>query len=312
MRILLAIDGSVHGDLALGVVATTPWPDGSRIRVVSVIPDIGAVPLDWAFTSLPNIEPDSEPVRHHHLALDAAVLTIEGRDRHVDAVPLQGRPASAIVDEATAWDADLIVLGSRGRGVWRSMLLGSVSAEVVDHAPCPVLVVRGSSTSPILFADDGSEGARRAEALIARWPLTADGRVDVLSVVRPGRETSHRLPNGAPSEFQDLSLDVVDAAYANATRVAEEAAFRLAAGGLETRADVAGGDPAEAIIDMASQRGAGLIVMGTQGHGGIAGLLLGSVARNVLLHAHCSVLVVRPSRVARRSFKPKATAAGSR
>ncbi len=314
MRVLLAIDGSVHGNQALGVVDATPWPEGTQIRVASVMPDIGMTPLDWGFTSTPYLDGDAEPLRHHKLALDDAVGVLERPGRHVDAAPLQGRPASAIVAEATAWDADLIVVGSRGRGVWRSMLLGSVSAEVVDHAPCPVLVVRGPSTSPILFADDGSAGARRAEALLARWPFRAGDRVDVLSVLRPGKEASRHLPADAPAEFVNLALDVIDADYAHARRIAEEAAFRLAASGVQARADVAGGDPAESIIDIASDRGAGLIVLGTRGHGGIAGLLLGSVARNVLLHAHCSVMVVRPGRVGRRTRRrqPEATATGSR
>jgi nucleotide-binding universal stress UspA family protein len=189
------------------------------------------------------------------------------------------------------------VIGSRGRGVWRSMVLGSVSAEVVDHAPCPVLVVRGPSITPVLFADDGSDGARRAEAVLARWPFAEGSRLDVLTVVRPHHETATLppLPADAPPEFVNDSLDAIDATYAEAKHIAEAAAARLGRGGIETRADVAGGDPAEAIIDIASERGSGLIVMGTRGHGGIKGLLLGSVARNVLLHAHCSVLIVRPS-----------------
>lgn len=312
MRILLAVDGSVHSDLALEVVATTHWPHGSRVRIVSVIPEAGVVPLDWAFDTAPGVDPELEPARHHHLALDRAQRDLAGPSRHVESMALHGRAASAIVDEARAWDADLIVVGSRGRGVWRSMLLGSVSAEVVDHAACPVLVVRGPSISPILFADDGSEGARRAEAVLARWPFARGSRVDVLSVVRPSKEAPLRLPADAPAEFVNLTLDVLDASYANAHRIAEEAAFRLGTTGIEARADVAGGDPAESIIDAASDRGVGLIVMGTRGHGGITGLLLGSVARNVLLHAHCSVLIVRPTLATRRLPEPEVVAAGAR
>lgn len=306
MRILLAVDGSVHSELALEVVATTHWPQGSRVRVVSVIPDAGFVPLDWAFDTPPGVDPDLEPARHHHLALDRAMRDLGSPGRHVERMALHGRAASAIVDEARAWDADLIVVGSRGRGVWRSMLLGSVSAEIVDHAPCPVLVVRSSTLTPVLFADDGSDGARRAEAVLAGWPFPVGSRCDVLTVVRPERSTPDRprLPADAPAEFVAETLDIIDASYAQARTIAEEAAARLRVGGIETRADVAGGDPAEAIIDIASERGTGLIVLGTRGHGGIAGLLLGSVARNVLLHAHCSVLIVRPSLATRQVKEP--------
>ncbi|MGH9739090.1 MAG: universal stress protein [Candidatus Acidiferrales bacterium] len=53
-----------------------------------------------------------------------------------------GKPASKIVDVATEWLADLLVIGSHGRGRIEGALLGSVSQEVLHHAPCPVLVVR--------------------------------------------------------------------------------------------------------------------------------------------------------------------------
>lgn len=311
MRILLAVDGSTNADRAMEVVKATRWPRDSRLRVVTAVPDSGALPIDWALGGSPGAHAEAEPARHHLLALERAQRDLAAPGRAVEIVPLRGRPASVIVDEARAWDADLIVVGSRGRGVWRSMLLGSVSAEIVDHAPCPVLVVRGERIDPVLFADDGSEGARRAEAVLAGWPHVADSSVEVLSVVRPHRETPRRLPADAPSELIDLTLDTIDEAYAAAQRVADEAAARLGAGGIATRATVAGGDPAEAIIDVASEHGRNLIVMGTRGHGGIAGLLLGSVARNVLLHAHCSVLVVRPSVAARRVREPEAAVAAA-
>ena len=56
-----------------------------------------------------------------------------------------GSPARVIVDEAKDWDADLIVVGSHGRGFWGRLTLGSVSDAVVHHAPCSVLVARAES-----------------------------------------------------------------------------------------------------------------------------------------------------------------------
>ena len=77
----------------------------------------------------------------------------------------RGRAASTIVDQAREMDADLVVVGHRGMGEWESRLLGSVSAEVVDHAPCPVLVVRNDQLGPIVLAVDGSPHAQAAEAI---------------------------------------------------------------------------------------------------------------------------------------------------
>jgi nucleotide-binding universal stress UspA family protein len=56
-----------------------------------------------------------------------------------------GKPASKIIEVANTWPADLVVMGSHGRGKIKGLLLGSVSQEVLHHAPCPVLVVRAQA-----------------------------------------------------------------------------------------------------------------------------------------------------------------------
>ncbi len=55
---------------------------------------------------------------------------------------IQGPPRQVIVHEADRWNADLIVMGSRGLGAWNRLLLGSVSSAVVHHAKCSVEIVR--------------------------------------------------------------------------------------------------------------------------------------------------------------------------
>ena len=77
-----------------------------------------------------------------NLVLEEAVRTCRDRGRGpVRGLLVQGAPANAILDEAT--HADLIVVGSRGRGGFRSLLFGSVAHTVTEHAPCPVAVIRG-------------------------------------------------------------------------------------------------------------------------------------------------------------------------
>jgi nucleotide-binding universal stress UspA family protein len=75
----------------------------------------------------------------------------------------------------------------------------------------------------------------------------------------------------------------------------EAAAARLRSGGFHVTPLVRQGDPAHEIVAEARAREAGLIVVGTRGQSGLQRLILGSVARNVLLHAPCSVLIVRPA-----------------
>jgi nucleotide-binding universal stress UspA family protein len=86
------------------------------------------------------VDPDEAAARREELEEAEAFLAEAGIEAR--AVAGIGDPADAIVDEAGEWGADLIVVGTRGLGGARRLLLGSVSTKVVHHAPCDVLVVR--------------------------------------------------------------------------------------------------------------------------------------------------------------------------
>ncbi len=68
-------------------------------------------------------------------------------DPNIETEVRLGAPVSVIIDEAKDWQADLIVVGSHGRGFWGRLTLGSVSDAIVHHAPCSVLVARQNSAS---------------------------------------------------------------------------------------------------------------------------------------------------------------------
>jgi nucleotide-binding universal stress UspA family protein len=287
LRVLLAIDGSASADRARDLVAALPWPGESHIRVV-------AAPR----------HADAQERYTLDTALDAAERDLARPGRRVERVLLDGRPASAILDEADAFGPDLIVVGSRGHGPIESMLLGSVSAEVVDHARCPVLVVRTTQIDEIVMAEDGSPSARAATDLVAEWPILRGAAVTVLSVA----ETSLPMAAGMAPGIYDEVLASYAVSTDDARRLADARATvtaeRLSGVGLAARAAMREGDAAHEVLEYVRAQGTGLIVMGTRGHTGLARLVLGSVARNVLLHAPCSVLIVRapvtPSGGARR------------
>jgi len=297
MRILLAVDGSHSADRARDLVAALPWSEGGRVRIISVAPtgaDLVGVP--WSIGAAPDVEEiESEVLRIHHAALDTAEREIRSArsDLVIEPVLLRGRPASMIVEEARDMPADLVVVGHRGHGRWESMLLGSVSAEVVDHAPCPVLVARDERLGPVLLADDGSLYARAAESFVIDWPLLTGLPITVVNVAEDGFPYAVAV---APLVYPEAMEGYTQGAAAGqrSTRAeCEAAATRLRQAGLDASAEVREGDPAHEIIACARERGAGLIVIGTRGRTGLRRLILGSVARNVLLHAPCSVLVVR-------------------
>jgi len=206
-----------------------------------------------------------------------------------------GQPP-AIVSEAGQLGSELVLIGSHNHGAFASFTLGSVAAEVVDHAPCPVLVARSSSLGPIVLGHDGSEGAKHAEELVATWPFLAHETVRVVSVsplLPPWYMTADAgMSSGITDEFLQ---EVLDERRARSARVANAATARLVERGLTASAEVRAGASADGLLDAIAAAHAQLIVVGSRGNTGLARLLLGSVARTVLYQAPCSVLIVRQS-----------------
>lgn len=297
MRILLAIDGSSSAERALDLVAALPWHDGGRVRIVSVAPslvDILGVPWSLGPTT-DAIASEEATLRTYRVALEAAereLRSVRG-DLVIEPVFLRGRAASVIVEEARQMPADLIVVGHRGRGGWESALLGSVSAEVVDHACCPVLVARDDRIGPVVLADDGSVHARAAEAIMSGCPLFAGLPITVVTVIEGGFPNEVAIAPLLYADAIDACVRSTEVAKTSAEEACAAAAERLRSAGLDAASEVRVGDPAHEIIDVARARGAGIIVVGTRGTTGLRRLILGSVARNVLFHAPCSVLIAR-------------------
>ena len=294
MRVLYATDGSAQAELAGELIAGIKWPRGSVVRVASAI-DTGAVffGAPWA----PAVPASMDEVEDR-LTDDGQRAVKEASQRlteagiEVECWALKGRPASVIVEEATEWRADLIVMGSRGHGEIASMLLGSVSSEVVDHAPCPVLVARRSSFTRAVLGHDGSDCARHAEDVVSRWPIFDKVAIEVVDVA-PSAVPWSTVTQATYAGSVEPYVEAIRAEQSADESVAESAAKRLRSAGRPASASVGQGAPATELIRIANERAADLIVVGTRGRTGLRRLILGSVARNVLHHASCSVLIVR-------------------
>ena len=297
MRILLAVDGSHSSDRATELVSTFPLPPESVIRVVAVQqPFVDVLAMSWASVGESGIGDETEEeqdARHLKEAIERAEIALKRPDLTLEGFLVRGRPASAIVDEAGAMKADLVVLGSRGHGTIATMVLGSTAAEVVDHAPCPVLVARSGTLGTVALADDGSSSARSAESVVAAWPLFADREISVVAVAEVGVPVAAGFTPGLYGQVLESYTRSVDEARQEVAEASQSVANRLSDAGLRATPVVLEGDPASEIVRYATERRAGTIVMGTRGRTGLARLVLGSVARNVLVHAPCSVLIVR-------------------
>lgn len=183
---------------------------------------------------------------------------------------------------------DLTVLGSRGRGGFSSLLLGSVSQHVATHAVGPVVVVRGrpdAVVGPIVVGVDGSPASEHAvrlafEEAAARGLGVLAVRVYVPRYAGLGVDISVPVENPVVRREEELS-DLVD----------DIASWREKYPDVSVRTVAVDGHTADVLIGLSSS--SQLVVVGTRGHGGFAGLLLGSVGLQLLHHADCPVLVAR-------------------
>ncbi|HZS08748.1 MAG TPA: pyridoxamine 5'-phosphate oxidase family protein [Blastocatellia bacterium] len=143
MKILLAVDDSPYSSEAVRVVVSRTWPPGTTARVLSAVEDVVPPAAELWYDAGGDLERTRQGLTEQAEqltvrtaeSLAAVGLEAETAVRH-------GDPRSVIVNEASEWGADLIVLGSHGYRGLRRLLLGSVAQWVVSHAPCSVEVVR--------------------------------------------------------------------------------------------------------------------------------------------------------------------------
>lgn len=144
MRILLAIDGSKCSGAVTHAVIAQCKPGGAEVRVAHVV----ELPTPWFG---PNMVPRTVPglgvlltemKKRGKSLVEAATKKLAAAGFKTSAVILEGDPKICILDAAQKWRAELIVVGSHGRGGFDRFLLGSVSDAVVHHAHCSVQVVR--------------------------------------------------------------------------------------------------------------------------------------------------------------------------
>jgi nucleotide-binding universal stress UspA family protein len=180
-----------------------------------------------------------------------------------------------------------VVVGDRGRGRISSVLAGSVAVAAAANAACPVVVVRGEERDATLPVVVGIDGTPVSEAAIAfAFDAASSRRAPLLAV------------HTWVAALGDPSLAPLIDWEALATEEEEVLAERLA-GWAEKYPDVAvqrmvaQGGAAHALLDLTER--AQLVVVGSRGHGELAGFVLGSVS-NALVHAAtCPVAVVRPA-----------------
>jgi nucleotide-binding universal stress UspA family protein len=287
--VLVGIDGSDAAQRAAGWAVDEARRRGAGIRLLAAFP--------WTRDhvvgnpALGEAERDRLLRRAHALlARTTEALARSAPEIQVDSEVVIGFPIGSLAQ--AAHDADLLVLGDRGLGGVRGLLLGSVSATLAAGATCPVVVVRGSAeadpaTAPVIVGVDGSPVS---EAAVEFAFEAASARGVPLVAVHTWLDTVFE-PGFAP---------IVDW-QALAAQESGILAERLA-GWAEKYPDVAvervvvRDGPAHALVERSA--GAQLLVVGSRGRGNLAALLLGSVSHGVLHRSECPVAVVHAARPA--------------
>jgi nucleotide-binding universal stress UspA family protein len=285
LNILLADDGSQHAQAAVELLQQIPHPHKSRILVYRAF-NSGQIPL------IPEMERSLERTR---CRLSDAGFQVE--------VELQlYPPVEGILERAQDRNPALIVLGAKGLRSTVSILLGGVAQHVVEHACCPVLIVRApfAGLHKILLVTDGSPSSQTAARYLAKLPLSEKPEIHIMHVLPPNRPAVVLEPYYGAWQTVYAAYPTAEAEEKlrqNERKVGEVLLDRtcrlLQRHGIEPTKVLVRGDAATEIIDYAHQNAIDLIVAGSRGLNQLRSLLMGSVSRKLVHYSDCSVLIVK-------------------
>lgn len=280
MKVLVPIDNSEHSRVPIDVLLMREWPEGTEIKILSVVDLIISVGEGEKFVAT---VVERVKKKFPHATVSSAVLIGESKD--------------VILEQAANWPADLVVMGARGRRGLARILLGSVSQTVLLYGSCSTLIARRPGgvgdlrLQRVLVAVDNSDHSRKALEWIVKLPWPKDTEIKLVGVLNP-------LADGNGDGFSalyksNLALErskAIDHTQKFLTNSGEKLNAVLP-NTISTQ--VLEGAPGEQILKKATEWDAQLIVMGSRGHGGLSKIWLGSVSQEVVLEAPCPVEVIR-------------------
>ena len=291
-RVVVGYDGSESSTRAAQWAAAEAMGRGRGLTLVhAVLPPVTTGGLGIGLP--PSLDLVEQLEVQAKAQLDEFAANLPGTD--IRTTVSIGAPSAVMLEASET--ADLVVVGSRGRGGFSGLLLGSVGAQVAAHAACPVAVIRQAAPESARSVVVGIDGSMAAEAALAfafdeashhGWSLVAVHAWDV-----PAYDLLI-VPNGpVPIPLTDVADDEI--------RMTAEvlAGFRDDYPDVDVQEQLVRG-PAVASLVSAS-KDAAMVVVGTHGHGPAMGALLGSVSNGLLHKATVPVVVVPP-----RSSEPSA------
>ena len=275
---VVGVDGSGGADHALEwCLATAPTRAG-KVHLLRAWQLPAMYGMEFGAQMVNDLEPESA-----HPELAGITERLQVADVEVDSSVVYGGAASALLDAAA--EADLLVVGSRGHGGFRRLLVGSVSHQCATHAPIPAVVVPDDARTDGVFERvvvgiDNSPGSQAALA----WALDFVG--DDADIVATGV-----FPTSTWTAGMDQTMIEQEAQRAEQTfHAVVDDVERASAHSKGLQRHYSLGSPGKVLSDASS--GADLIVVGEHARGRLESMLLGSVATHVLHHAACPVAVI--------------------
>ncbi len=281
-NMLVGIDGSPDSRAALRWAATVARARGLPLHALWAwqYPSEGVISVGPLHLGDPD---EVEPAVEAELR---AVVASELGEAAADVTLQVGRgPAAAALLRAARHGTVMIVVGSRGLGGFQGLLLGSVSRQLCEHAPCPVTVLRRGAVTQlerlnrIVVGIDGSEDSLRALRAGQDLATRVGAELIVVNVVVPG-----------PTAEGHALVPALDetAAHAQVERWCRTLGADRPLPAIEMRA----GDARTELLGVVRDRSADLLVVGSRGLGPVGRLLLGSVATWLVGHSDVPVTVV--------------------
>jgi nucleotide-binding universal stress UspA family protein len=278
--LVVGVDGSE------GSAETLRWAMGTARRLgLPVVPVFGYSPWAATFFSVPPFDADSmrNLFKEQFESEWCAPLAASGLE--YDPHFIGADAATALLEVAKVEGAGLIALGAHGHSRWSAHLLGSVTAKVLHHSHCPVVVVphpvvAAAPSGRMVAGVDGSPGSRRA----LWW---AAGHAAALGLSLQAVCVTPALQWNERPAFFTLEGEVVADIEAGLAGVAREAS---AEAGIPVDTQVVVGDPTQTLLGWAE--GWDLLVLGSRGHSSVGEVVFGSVGRACATHAARPVVIV--------------------
>ncbi|MBV8293677.1 MAG: universal stress protein [Mycobacterium sp.] len=285
--IIVGVDGSPVSDAAVRWAAHDAAIRGVPLTIVYV--EDPAAPT-WSQAPVLEESPAEQVAEDRSLVVNASKIArdaIADTTRiHIDGEVLSSAIVPALVDQSK--DAELIVVGSTGRGALSRSFLGSVSSGLIRHAHCPVALIRDE--------DPQTPDPANAPVLVG-----IDGSTSDLATAIAFEEASLRHADLiALHAWNDIDMDAIPGYDWSPTTTKEDHLLTKALAGWQERyPDVTvhkrlvQDRAARALVD--ASESTQLVVVGSHGSGAFAGMLLGSVSNAVVQAVHKPVIVARPS-----------------